>query len=217
MHILGMLSNLFSTLDISTHSEVSEGDASLRLSPSQRPPNPVSLQEIIQSLNQILMVLLWRKWEQSSFMMCRLWLSSSKCSLWFRPSLVNGFVTQRWWRYPFIQWWQLHMWNQCICINWDTPFFSSQAVCGVFDKSVRTLLYDFGPMVPQLCEMLGQMYGAFPQASALNLARQVTHLWTQTTPFFSIQHAFVTQRRCVSDGSHFCWRGASPLRHQGPH
>lgn len=48
-----------------------------------------------------------------------------------------------------------------------------QAVCGVFDKSVRTLLHDFGPMVAQLSEMLGQIYGAFPQASALDLARQV--------------------------------------------
>lgn len=53
------------------------------------------------------------------------------------------------------------------------PFGPLQAVCGVFDKSVRTLLHDFGPMVAQLSEMLGQIYSAFPQASALDLARQV--------------------------------------------
>lgn len=54
------------------------------------------------------------------------------------------------------------------------PFASAhQAVCTVFEKSVRTLLHDFGPMVAQLSGMLGQIYSAFPQASALDLARQV--------------------------------------------
>ncbi|XP_004079034.2 importin-13 [Oryzias latipes] len=118
MHILGMLSNLFSTLDISTHSEVSEGDASLRLSPSQRPPNPVVV--VLQQVFPLIQTILGK------------WLCDSEVV---------------------------------------------EAVCGVFDKSVRTLLYDFGPMVPQLCEMLGQMYGAFPQASALNLARQMVHIF----------------------------------------
>lgn len=66
--------------------------------------------------------------------------------------------------------------NVCMCVSWLThahcaPLY--QAVCGVFDKSVRTLLHDFGPMVPQLGEMLGEIYSAFPQASALDLARQV--------------------------------------------
>ena len=55
----------------------------------------------------------------------------------------------------------------------SSPSSSLQAVCGVFDKSVRTLLHDFGPMVAQLSGMLGQIYSAFPQASALDLARQV--------------------------------------------
>lgn len=61
----------------------------------------------------------------------------------------------------------------CIIYIHSSPFPSLQAVCGVFDKSVRTLLHDFGPMVAQLSGMLGQIYGAFPQASALDLARQV--------------------------------------------
>uniref|UniRef100_A0A8C5HDG2 Importin-13-like n=1 Tax=Gouania willdenowi TaxID=441366 RepID=A0A8C5HDG2_GOUWI len=39
-----------------------------------------------------------------------------------------------------------------------------EAVCGVFDKSVRTLLHDFGPVVAQLSEMLGRIYTTFPQA-----------------------------------------------------
>lgn len=65
----------------------------------------------------------------------------------------------------------------CVCLLTHTcsqcSLFPLQAVCGVFDKSVRTLLHDFGPMVAQLSEMLGQIYSAFPQASALDLARQV--------------------------------------------
>lgn len=49
----------------------------------------------------------------------------------------------------------------------------SQAVCAIFEKSVKTLLHDFAPMVSQLSEMLGQMYSTIPQASALDLTRQV--------------------------------------------
>ncbi|XP_024129202.1 importin-13 [Oryzias melastigma] len=113
MHILGMLSSLFSTLDISTQSEVSEGAASPRLSPN---PVVVVLQQVFPLIQTIL-----GKW------------------------LCDSDVVE--------------------------------AVCGVFDKSVRTLLFDFGPMVPQLCDMLGQMYGAFPQASALDLTRQMVHIF----------------------------------------
>lgn len=51
--------------------------------------------------------------------------------------------------------------------------FLSKAVCAIFEKSVKTLLDDFAPMVPQLCEMLGRMYSTIPQASALDLTRQV--------------------------------------------
>lgn len=55
----------------------------------------------------------------------------------------------------------------------SSPLPPHQAVCTVFEKSVRTLLHDFGPMVAQLSGMLGQIYSAFPQAAALDLARQV--------------------------------------------
>lgn len=58
-----------------------------------------------------------------------------------------------------------------------------QAACTVFEKSIRTLLHDFGPMVAQLSGMLGQIYSTFPQASALDLARQVdTHPLTGEAP-----------------------------------
>ncbi|TKS80174.1 Importin-13 [Collichthys lucidus] len=45
-------------------------------------------------------------------------------------------------------------------------------------KPIRTLLHDFGPMVAQLSGMLGQIYSAFPQASALDLARQMVHIFS---------------------------------------
>lgn len=55
--------------------------------------------------------------------------------------------------------------------NW--PLVLPQAVCAIFEKSVKTLTHDFAPMVSQLSEMLGQMYSTIPQVSALDLTRQV--------------------------------------------
>lgn len=57
---------------------------------------------------------------------------------------------------------------------WVNPSCTLQSVCSIFEKSVKTLLDDFAPMVPQLCEMLGQMYSTIPQASAIDLTRQVS-------------------------------------------
>ncbi|KAM6918779.1 importin-13-like [Xenentodon cancila] len=118
VHILGMLSSLFSTLDISRHPDGSEGAASPRLMPSQSPHNPVMV--VLQQVFSLIQTIL---------------------SKWLHDSDVV------------------------------------EAVCGVFDKSVRTLLHNFGPMVAQLSEMLGQIYSSFPQASALDLARQMVHIF----------------------------------------
>lgn len=70
-----------------------------------------------------------------------------------------------------------------------------QAVCAIFEKSVKTLLHEFAPMVSQLSEMLGQMYSTIPQASALDLTRQVhshsSHIAGQFIIFqFQLQSAF---------------------------
>uniref|UniRef100_A0A7N6BUX4 Importin-13 n=1 Tax=Anabas testudineus TaxID=64144 RepID=A0A7N6BUX4_ANATE len=110
IHVLGMLSSLFTTLDINTQADGLEGAASPRRTPSQTTHNPVVvvLQQVFTLIQSVL-------------------------SKWLDDSEVV------------------------------------EAVCGVFDKSVRTLLHDFGPMVAQLTEMLGQIYSAFPQASALDL------------------------------------------------
>uniref|UniRef100_A0A3Q3M281 Importin-13 n=1 Tax=Labrus bergylta TaxID=56723 RepID=A0A3Q3M281_9LABR len=113
IHILGMLSSLFTTLDI-RHADDSEGASSPRLPPSPSAQNPVVV--VLQQVFTLIQTIL---------------------SKWLNDSEVV------------------------------------EAVCGVFDKSVRTLLHDFGPMVAQLSEMLGLIYSAFPQSSTLDLARQV--------------------------------------------
>uniref|UniRef100_A0A8C0BQP0 Importin 13 n=1 Tax=Buteo japonicus TaxID=224669 RepID=A0A8C0BQP0_9AVES len=59
-----------------------------------------------------------------------------------------------------------------------------QSVCAIFEKSVKTLLDDFAPMVPQLCEMLGQMYSTIPQASAIDLTRQLVHIFAHEPAHF---------------------------------
>ncbi|XP_061587466.1 importin-13-like [Cololabis saira] len=119
VQILGMLSSLFSTLDVSRHADGSEGAAAARLMPSQSPRHPVMV--VLQQVFSLIQTIL---------------------SKWLHDSEVV------------------------------------EAVCGVFDKSVRTLLHDFGPMVAQLSEMLGQIYSAFPQAPALDLARQMVHIFS---------------------------------------
>uniref|UniRef100_UPI00398F6BCC importin-13 isoform X3 n=1 Tax=Pristiophorus japonicus TaxID=55135 RepID=UPI00398F6BCC len=59
-----------------------------------------------------------------------------------------------------------------------------EAVCAIFEKSVKTLLDDFAPMIPQLSEMLGQMYSTIPQASALELTRQLVHIFANDPTHF---------------------------------
>ena len=76
----------------------------------------------------------------------------------------------------------------------------SQAVCAIFEKSVKTLLHDFAPMVSQLSEMLGQMYSTIPQASALDLTRQVhnhSHTRNNTLQYFVCLYCLDTCR-CAS-------------------
>lgn len=114
-HILGMLSSLFTTLDINRDVDGPDGAASPRLTTSQNPV-VVVLQQVFTLIQNIL-------------------------GKWLHEAEVV------------------------------------EAVCGVFDKSVRTLLHDFGPMVPQLSEMLGRIYSTFPQAAALDLARQMVHIF----------------------------------------
>ncbi|XP_030015254.1 importin-13-like [Sphaeramia orbicularis] len=118
IHILGMLSSLFTTLDINRQVEGLEGAPNPRPTPSQTTHNPVVV--VLQQVFTLIQTILSK------------WLDDS--------DIV-------------------------------------EAVCGIFDKSVRTLLHDFGPMVAQLSEMLGQIYSAFPQASALDLARQMVHIF----------------------------------------
>lgn len=70
-------------------------------------------------------------------------------------------------------------------------------MCAIFEKSVKTLLDDFAPMVPQLCEMLGRMYSTIPQASALDLTRQVGLLvWAVGAPDITLLIGLALGGRC---------------------
>ncbi|XP_064415796.1 importin-13 [Latimeria chalumnae] len=124
IHILGLLSNLFTTLDISHHDDDSEG-AEVKKRPVVQGPNPVVmvLQQVFQLIQKVL-------------------------SKWLNDAQVV------------------------------------EAVCAIFEKSVKTLLDDFAPMVPQLSEMLGQMYSTIPQASALDLTRQLVHIFANELTHF---------------------------------
>uniref|UniRef100_H3CQZ3 Importin-13 n=1 Tax=Tetraodon nigroviridis TaxID=99883 RepID=H3CQZ3_TETNG len=115
VHILGMLSSLFTTLDVTRQADSFEGASSQTLGSSRNPVVAV-LQQVFPLIQRLL-------------------------SRWLHdPEVV-------------------------------------EAVCTVFEKSVRTLLQDFGPVVAQLSGMLGQIYSTFPQASALDLARQIVHIF----------------------------------------
>ncbi|XP_055986940.1 importin-13 [Sorex fumeus] len=127
VHILGLLSNLFTTLDVSHHEDDHEGPElrKLPVPPVPQGPNPVVvvLQQVFQLIQKVL-------------------------SKWLNDAQVV------------------------------------EAVCAIFEKSVKTLLDDFAPMVPQLCEMLGRMYSTIPQASALDLTRQLVHIFAQEPAHF---------------------------------
>lgn len=196
IHILGMLSSLFTTLDINKQADSLEGASSPRPTASQNTQNPVSSAIKMEEIQIECELFLNRSVRNQPLFINPLSLSFSfyflgcccaSASLHIDPNHPEQVA--RWLRgspgrkaLPFASacvWFFVCVHDLSACVHWLTPsspFPSLQAVCGVFDKSVRTLLHDFGPMVAQLSGMLGQIYIAFPQASALDLARQVRPL-----------------------------------------
>ncbi|KAL0966281.1 hypothetical protein UPYG_G00293330 [Umbra pygmaea] len=127
VHFLGMLSSLFSTLDI--RAQDPESDGTVR---AQARINPVVtvLEQVFTLIQTIL-------------------------SKWLRDSEVV------------------------------------EAVCALFERSVKTLVCDFAPMVQKLSEMLGQIYTAFPQASALDLTCQMVRIFAGDKDTFSPIKCFI--------------------------
>ncbi len=166
VHILGLLSNLFSTFDLNKQNERLEVMNTVPTQPHNN--NPVRH----SNSNQLLLISkhVWISHllnEQRFWAFLRWWLSCSRPSLWSRPFSTSGWMNWTWSRSVFV--------NVCVFVGvcgWFV-FLSSQAVCAVFGKSLKTLLRDFAPLVTQLCELIGQMFSAYPQASALDLTRQV--------------------------------------------
>ncbi|XP_066533731.1 importin-13 [Hoplias malabaricus] len=126
IHILGLLSNLFTTLDI-TKQEEESGESAPPVKSAQPPTGPNPVVVVLQQVFALIQTVL---------------------SKWLNDSQVV------------------------------------EAVCAIFEKSVKTLLHDFAPMVSQLSEMLGQMYSTIPQASALDLTRQMVHIFASETDHF---------------------------------
>ncbi|KAI3368319.1 hypothetical protein L3Q82_008027 [Scortum barcoo] len=125
IHILGLLSNLFTTLDISKQDDESADGSAPPVKTAPPPPGPNPVVVVLQQVFALIQTVL---------------------SKWLNDSQVVE-VSHRYVR-------------------------PHEAVCAIFEKSVKTLLHDFAPMVSQLSEMLGQMYSTIPQASALDLTRQ---------------------------------------------
>ncbi|XP_039517244.1 importin-13 isoform X1 [Pimephales promelas] len=116
IHILGLLSNLFSTFDLNKQSERLEVMRPVQTQPCNNNPVVVVLQQAFPLIQTVL----------------NKWLNE--------PEVV-------------------------------------EAVCAVFEKSLKTLIHDFAPLVTQLCELIGQMFSAYPQASSLDLTRQLVHIF----------------------------------------
>ncbi|XP_026854085.2 importin-13 isoform X1 [Electrophorus electricus] len=116
VHVLGLLSGLFSTLDLNKRGEASEVGGAGRTQP--RPSNPVVV--VLQQVFPLIQTLL---------------------SKWLKETEVVG------------------------------------AACVMFEKSMRTLVCGFAPLVTQLCELIGQLFTVFPQASVLDLTRQLVHVF----------------------------------------
>nr|XP_023674807.1 importin-13-like [Paramormyrops kingsleyae] len=117
IHNLGILSSLFTTLDINKQEEATrEGSPPGEAVPAQLGVNPVVM--VLQQVFTLIQTVLSK------------WLND--------PQVV-------------------------------------EAVCAIFEKCMKTLLNDFGPIVSQLSKMLGQVYGTVPQASVLNLISLMIH------------------------------------------
>ncbi|GAB1288815.1 Importin-13 [Apodemus speciosus] len=156
VHILGLLSNLFTTLDVSHHEDDHEGPE-LRKLPVPQGPNPIG--------------------PRALDMLDENPATSPQPQPWRRPLELYdvGVVV-------VLQ--QVFQLIQKVLSKWLNDAQVVEAVCAIFEKSVKTLLDDFAPMVPQLCEMLGRMYSTVPQASALDLTRQLVHIFAHEPAHF---------------------------------
>uniref|UniRef100_A0A8C7G1D7 Importin 13 n=1 Tax=Oncorhynchus kisutch TaxID=8019 RepID=A0A8C7G1D7_ONCKI len=132
IHILGLLSNLFTTLDISKQEDESGESTAPPVKTAPLPPGPNPVVVVLQQVFALIQTVL---------------------SKWLNDSQVV------------------------------------EAVCAIFEKSVKTLLHDFAPMVSQLSEMLGQMYSTIPQAIGGGSSRSLMEQFAEV--LFSLnKHCF---------------------------
>ncbi|XP_058251317.1 importin-13 isoform X3 [Hemibagrus wyckioides] len=115
LQVLGLISSLFSTLDLRTHAEGPDGVKGHRFAAHSNP--------VVVMLQQV---------------------------------------------FPLIQ---------TLLSNWLKDTDVVEASCAVFEKSLKTLGGDFAPLVPQLCELISQLFSTYPQACALDLIQQLLHVF----------------------------------------
>ncbi|KAK3567916.1 hypothetical protein QTP86_027266, partial [Hemibagrus guttatus] len=115
LQVLGLISSLFSTLDLRTHAEGPDGVKGRRFA-AHNNPVVVMLQQVLPLIQTLL-------------------------SKWLKDTDVV------------------------------------EASCAVFERSLKTLGGDFAPLVPQLCELISQLFSTYPQASALDLIQQLLHVF----------------------------------------
>lgn len=110
-------------------------------------------------------------------------------SKWLKDTEVVEVIANKWLKHS-----RHHVFTKNCTQNRFPPplncFASSQASCAVFEKSLKTLGRDFAPLVPQLCELISQLFSAYPQASALDLVQQVEweRVCSQLQPWYNALH-----------------------------
>ncbi|XP_039272455.2 importin-13-like [Styela clava] len=62
---------------------------------------------------------------------------------------------------------------QEILNRWLTDVAIVQAICDLYDRSIRNLIQGFSPLVETLCDILAKVFQAAPQTSVLDLTQQI--------------------------------------------
>ena len=68
---------------------------------------------------------------------------------------------------------QLNPIVQGILNTWITDKEIVEAVCQMYDKSIRSLVEDFAPALVQLCELISAVFQTYPYPCLMNLSQQV--------------------------------------------
>ncbi|XP_077981150.1 importin-13-like [Glandiceps talaboti] len=80
-----------------------------------------------------------------------------------------------------------------ILSQWLSDVGIVEAVCEMLKKALRTLLDDIAPLVPQLSQVLIQIYSVIPQASILDLSKMLIILFSDSETYLPAVKALYVQ------------------------